>query len=84
MSSTVDSTPTGVGPPSRINSMRPSRSSRTCPARVGLGRPERFAEGAGLTLHVRLLHGKDSQHVLDAIFKALGVALAQACSTKGA
>ena len=45
---------------------------------------ERFAEGAGVTLHVRLLNGTDSQHVLDAIFKALGVALAQACSEKGA
>ena len=45
---------------------------------------ERFAEGAGLTLHVRLLNGKDSQHVLEAIFKALGVALAQACTDKGA
>ena len=45
---------------------------------------ERFAEGAGITLHVRLLNGKDSQHVLDAIFKALGVALAGACSEKGA
>jgi imidazoleglycerol-phosphate dehydratase len=41
---------------------------------------ERLAEGAGLTLHVRLLNGKDTQHVLEAIFKALGVALAQACS----
>jgi len=39
---------------------------------------ERLAEGAGLTLHVRLLNGTDSQHVLEAIFKALGVALAQA------
>jgi imidazoleglycerol-phosphate dehydratase len=45
---------------------------------------ERFAEGAGLTLHVRLLDGKDSQHVLEAIFKALGVALAQAAATNGA
>ncbi|MDX6486718.1 MAG: imidazoleglycerol-phosphate dehydratase [Gaiellaceae bacterium] len=44
---------------------------------------ERFAEGAGVTLHVRLLNGTDSQHVLEAIFKALGVALAQACSTEG-
>ncbi|MHB8468554.1 MAG: hypothetical protein ACYDCH_02190 [Gaiellaceae bacterium] len=44
---------------------------------------ERLADGAGLTLHVRLLNGTDSQHVLDAIFKALGVALAQACSSKG-
>ena len=37
-----------------------------------------FAEGAGVTLHVRLIEGRDTQHVLDAIFKALGVALAQA------
>jgi imidazoleglycerol-phosphate dehydratase len=45
---------------------------------------ERFAEGAGVTLHVRLLNGTDTQHVLDAIFKALGVALAGACTDKGA
>jgi imidazoleglycerol-phosphate dehydratase len=45
---------------------------------------ERLAEGAGMTLHVRLLNGKDTQHVLEAIFKALGVALAQACESKGA
>ena len=38
-----------------------------------------LAEGAGLTLHVRLLHGEDSRHVLESIFKALGVALAVAC-----
>jgi len=44
---------------------------------------ERFAEGASVTLHVRLLNGTDTQHVLEAIFKALGVALAQACSTEG-
>jgi imidazoleglycerol-phosphate dehydratase len=41
---------------------------------------ERLADGAGLTLHIRLLNGTDSQHVLEAIFKGLGVALAQACS----
>ncbi len=40
-----------------------------------------LAAGAGLTLHVRLIEGRDPQHVLEAIFKALGVALAQACST---
>lgn len=40
---------------------------------------EGLAEGAELTLHVRLLEGRDTQHVLDSIFKALGVALAQAC-----
>jgi imidazoleglycerol-phosphate dehydratase len=37
-----------------------------------------LAESAGLTLHVRLIEGRDTQHVLDAIFKALGVALARA------
>jgi imidazoleglycerol-phosphate dehydratase len=36
-----------------------------------------LAEGAGLTLHVRLIEGEDPQHALEAIFKALGVALAQ-------
>ena len=40
---------------------------------------ESFVAAAGLTLHVRLSEGEDSQHVLEAIFKALGVALAQAC-----
>ena len=40
---------------------------------------EGLSEGAELTLHVRLLEGRDTQHVLDAIFKALGISLAQAC-----
>lgn len=44
---------------------------------------ERLADAAGLTLHVRLLNGTDTQHVLEAMFKALGVALAQACESKG-
>lgn len=39
-----------------------------------------LVEAAGLTLHVRLLHGEDPQHVLDAIFKALGGALASAAA----
>ena len=43
---------------------------------------DELAESAGLTIHVRLLEGEDSQHVLSAIFKALGIALAQA--TRGA
>ena len=37
-----------------------------------------LADAAGLTLHVRLVEGEDPQHVLDAIFKTLGVALARA------
>lgn len=38
-----------------------------------------LTQSAGLTLHVRLIEGSDTQHVLESIFKALGVALAQAC-----
>jgi imidazoleglycerol-phosphate dehydratase len=55
-------------------------------ARVaGLGRDvigtflHELAEGAGLTIHVRLIEGSEPEHVLEAIFKALGVALAQSC-----
>jgi imidazoleglycerol-phosphate dehydratase len=55
-------------------------------ARVaGLGRDvigtflHELAAGAGLTIHVRLIEGSESEHVLEAIFKALGVALAQSC-----
>jgi imidazoleglycerol-phosphate dehydratase len=40
---------------------------------------EALAHAAGLTIHVRLIEGEDSQHVLSAIFKALGAALADAC-----
>ena len=41
-----------------------------------------MVEGAGLTLHVRLIEGRDTQHVLEAIFKALGVALSQATRSR--
>ncbi|HEX4519891.1 MAG TPA: hypothetical protein VH063_09960 [Gaiellaceae bacterium] len=53
----------------------------------GLGRDvvavflRELAEGAGLNVHVRVLEGKDPQHVLRAIFKALGAAIGQACRT---
>jgi imidazoleglycerol-phosphate dehydratase len=43
---------------------------------------EALAEGAGLTLHVRLIEGEETEHVLEAIFKALGVALGQACTRR--
>ncbi|HEX4747114.1 MAG TPA: hypothetical protein VFU99_09545 [Gaiellaceae bacterium] len=39
---------------------------------------DELARAAGLTIHVRLIEGESSQHVLSAIFKALGVALARA------
>jgi imidazoleglycerol-phosphate dehydratase len=38
-----------------------------------------LADRAGLNVHVRLLEGTDPEHVLAAIFKALGAALGQAC-----
>jgi imidazoleglycerol-phosphate dehydratase len=44
---------------------------------------ETLAINAGLVLHVRLLDGTDTSHVLEAIFKALGAALAQACESIG-
>jgi imidazoleglycerol-phosphate dehydratase len=40
---------------------------------------QELVEGAGLTLHVRLIDGADPEHVLETIFKSLGASLAQAC-----
>lgn len=38
----------------------------------------RLSEAAGLTIHVRLLEGENTDHVLRSIFRALGKALARA------
>jgi len=43
-----------------------------------------LAEHAGLTLHVRVLRGRDRHHVVEAAFKALGLALRQALAPEGA
>ncbi len=40
---------------------------------------QEVAQAARLNLHVRLIEGQDPQHVLAAIFKAVGAALGQAC-----
>jgi imidazoleglycerol-phosphate dehydratase len=40
---------------------------------------QELAKAARLNLHVRLVEGTDPQHVLAAIFKAVGAALGQAC-----
>ena len=40
---------------------------------------QELAIAAGLNVHVRLVEGTDPQHVLAAIFKAVGAALGQAC-----
>jgi imidazoleglycerol-phosphate dehydratase len=42
----------------------------------------RLAEGAGLTLHIRLVEGRETEHVLAAIFQALGVALGELAHPK--
>ena len=38
-----------------------------------------LAMQAGLTLHIRLLAGGDAHHIVEAVFKAVARALAQAC-----
>jgi imidazoleglycerol-phosphate dehydratase len=50
-----------------------------------------LADQAGLTLHVQVIRGEDEHHIVEATFKALGLALRQALasgdtvfSTKGA
>jgi imidazoleglycerol-phosphate dehydratase len=49
-----------------------------------------FSENAGMTLHIRVLRGRDRHHIVEAAFKALGLGLRQALdqgesifSTKG-
>jgi imidazoleglycerol-phosphate dehydratase len=37
-----------------------------------------FAQHAGITLHVDLLHGENSHHIVEAVFKGLGRAMKQA------
>ena len=43
---------------------------------------DQLTESAGLVVHVRLIEGSETQHVLEAIFKTLGVALASACAPR--
>lgn len=43
-----------------------------------------FADNAGATLHLRVLRGTDRHHVVEAAFKALGLALRDAMANGGA
>jgi imidazoleglycerol phosphate dehydratase HisB len=43
-----------------------------------------LADTAGINLHVRLIEGTEPQHVLAAMFKAVGAALGQACRKESA
>ena len=38
---------------------------------------------AGMTLHIRLLAGSDAHHIVEAVFKGVARALAQACARHG-
>jgi len=43
-----------------------------------------FCDAAKVTLHLRVLRGRDRHHVVEAAFKALGLALRQALTDTGA
>jgi imidazoleglycerol-phosphate dehydratase len=43
-----------------------------------------FAENAAMTLHVRVLRGRDRHHIVEAAVKAVGLALRQALTPEGA
>ena len=43
-----------------------------------------FAQSLGATLHVRVLDGRDRHHIIEAAFKATGLALRQAMTDTGA
>jgi imidazoleglycerol-phosphate dehydratase len=43
-----------------------------------------FADNARATIHIRVLRGRDRHHVVEAAFKALGLALRQALTESGA
>jgi imidazoleglycerol-phosphate dehydratase len=42
-----------------------------------------LATQAGITLHVRLLAGSDTHHIVEAVFKGVARALAEACARHG-
>ena len=41
-----------------------------------------FSLHGGMTLHVEVLHGENAHHVIEAIFKAMGRAIGQACTVE--
>ena len=43
-----------------------------------------FADNARVTIHIRVLRGTDRHHIVEAAFKALGLALRQALADSGA
>lgn len=43
-----------------------------------------FADNAGATIHIRVLRGRDRHHIVEAAFKAMGLALRAALADSGA
>jgi imidazoleglycerol-phosphate dehydratase len=69
------------------NAILASNADLTGAGGLGTDIAERFltalTDTAELSLHVRLIEGENTDHVLEAIFKALGVALAAALNREG-
>ena len=42
-----------------------------------------FAQEARITQHIHMLHGKNAHHIIETIFKGLGLALKRACTITG-
>ena len=42
-----------------------------------------FAHNAGITLHINLAYGSNTHHIIEAMFKALGLAISQAIQPTG-
>ncbi len=42
-----------------------------------------FAQEARITQHIRVLHGKNAHHIIETMFKGLGLALRRACTVTG-
>ncbi len=42
-----------------------------------------FAQEARITQHIHMLHGKNAHHIIESMFKGLGLALKRACTITG-
>ena len=42
-----------------------------------------FAQEARITQHIHMLHGKNAHHIIETMFKGLGLALKRACTITG-
>ncbi|MCL2357784.1 MAG: imidazoleglycerol-phosphate dehydratase HisB [Defluviitaleaceae bacterium] len=66
-----------------FNAEIPAENCGTFPTELAEEFFRAFAHNAGITLHINLVYGKNAHHILEAIFKAVGIALAQAVAITG-